>query len=257
MAAHPGLKLGTALWVEGGLERRALVAPLPSDPTRLVDLNRMERMRQAKLGEGEPEALADVLVPASLRRVLQGGTRALARIRQTLSYAEKWHRRRPLAEPLAPSLDRVRLLPCLPRPMALRHLEGGHLDRLALKGPGAEVRGDLHPTLALVGMAGGRIAGCCLALEDGAATVLGAWLDLDLELHGGLSLVCGDRQAAPASLPWQGLALPELRPAEVVLLPTPEWAGLHPAPGARLEVRASFEWMPLRWGGVGLHPTVQ
>lgn len=257
MAAHPGLRLGTACWTEGGLERRALVAPLPSDPSRVVDLNRMERMRLAKLGEGEPEGLAEVLVPPSLRRVLQGGARSLMRLRQALAYAEKWHRRRPLAEVLAPRLEKVRLLPCLPRPMALRRFEGGHLDRLALQGPGAEVQGELRPTLALVGMAGGRAAGSCLALEAGAVTVLGAWLDTDLALCGGLRLSCGGREVLPGTPTWVGLTLPRLLPAEVVLLPAPAWGGLHPAPGDALEVVSETERLGLRWASSGWHPTVQ
>ncbi|NTV76339.1 MAG: hypothetical protein HGA66_19325, partial [Holophaga sp.] len=46
------MRLGTACWAEGPTERRALVAQLPSDPARVVDLNRLERLRLAKLGEG-------------------------------------------------------------------------------------------------------------------------------------------------------------------------------------------------------------
>ncbi|HEY3270044.1 MAG TPA: hypothetical protein VGJ89_02420, partial [Geothrix sp.] len=66
--------LGTAAWSEGPLERRALVGRLASG--RLADLNRIEAIRLRKLGEGDPERLAEALVPASLRRLLEGGSRA-------------------------------------------------------------------------------------------------------------------------------------------------------------------------------------
>ena len=69
--------LGTASWTEGAAERRALVAPLPSG--RLADLHRIEQLRLKKLGEGDPERLAEAMVPPSLRRILEGGARALAR----------------------------------------------------------------------------------------------------------------------------------------------------------------------------------
>ena len=114
------LRLGTA--VLGGAEpqRQILVAALPSDSNRVVDLNRMERARQAKLGEGRPDRLADAHAPTSLREVLEAGPRALQRLRQTLAYAEKWHRRGDLPETLAPRLAEIRLLACLPRPSLLR-----------------------------------------------------------------------------------------------------------------------------------------
>ena len=69
--------LGTAVWNEGPAERRALVARLASG--RLADLNRIEAVRLRKLGEGEPERLAEALLPASLRRVLEGGPRSWRR----------------------------------------------------------------------------------------------------------------------------------------------------------------------------------
>ena len=58
--------LGTATWSEGPVDRRALVARLASG--RLADLNRIEAIRLRKLGEGEPEPLADALVPAQQAR---------------------------------------------------------------------------------------------------------------------------------------------------------------------------------------------
>ena len=108
--------LGTAVWVEGAVERRALMARLVSG--RLADLNRIEAIRLRKLGEGEPERLADVLVPASLRRVLEGGPRALARARQALAYAEKWDRRGSLPKPWRRSWSPWRCCPACrdPRP---------------------------------------------------------------------------------------------------------------------------------------------
>ena len=95
--------LGTAAWSEGPVERRALVGRLASG--RLADLNRIEAIRLRKLGEGDPERLAEALVPASLRRLLEGGPRALARAKQTLAYAEKWDRRDTLPVSLAPLPD--------------------------------------------------------------------------------------------------------------------------------------------------------
>ena len=49
--------LGTASWAEGPIERRVLVARLASG--RLADLNRIEAVRLGKLGEGEPDRLAE------------------------------------------------------------------------------------------------------------------------------------------------------------------------------------------------------
>jgi hypothetical protein len=249
--------LGTARWSEGGVERRALVSPLPSDPERLVDLHRVERIRLAKLGEGRAELLAEALVPGSLRQILEGGARALSRLRQTLAYADKWHGRNPLPESLAPRLREVRLLPCLPRPSALRRFDGTHLDRLSVGGPGATVHGVPRPTLALVGLHAGRPAGICLALEEGESSVLGAWLSVGQE-PGGLSLHCrGEGVEADTTL-WQDLPLPSLRPGEVLLLPLPTFRPLAVlVPGARFEVRADFETLPLRLGREALHPTVQ
>lgn len=252
------LRLGTASWSEGAAERRALVAPLPSDPVRLVDLNRMERVRLGKLGEGRAEALADALVPPSLKQVLEGGARALQRLRQTLAYAEKWHRRGDLPESYAPQAATVRLHACLPRPTLLRRWDGVHLDRLALKGPGA-VMGQLpHPTLALVGLHGGRPAGVCIAVEDGAGAVLGAWLCVDAALEGQLELKAGGHQrTSPLSI-WDGVATPELRPGEVVLLPPPRLKLLSDlVPGAAFKVKAFFEELSLNLGQDLLHPTVQ
>jgi hypothetical protein len=247
--------LGTAVWAEGPVERRDLVARLASG--RLADLNRIEAIRLRKLGEGEPERLADALVPPSLRRVLEGGTRALARARQTLAYAEKWDRRGTLPETLAPGLASVDLLPCLPRPSALRRLEGPSLDRLAVRGPGARLSAPPQPGLAALGLAGGTPAGFCLALEEGGSAILGAWMT-DEWPNGSLELKAGAARRSTPFKAWEGPEFPPLRPGEALLLPP---AKLRPLPGlmAGMEVRlsAEFDLLLLRLGPEGVHPTVQ
>ncbi|MDR3715627.1 MAG: hypothetical protein P4L51_22685 [Puia sp.] len=247
--------LGTAVWAEGPVERRALVARLASG--RLADLNRLEAIRLRKLGEGDPERLADALVPPSLRRVLEGGPRALARARQTLAYAEKWDRRGTLPETLAPRLESAELLPCLPRPSALRRLEGGALDRLAVRGSGARLAAPPQPGLAALGLAGGTLAGFCLALEEGGSAVLGAWMT-DEWPAGSLELRAGSARRSVSFKTWEGLALPPLRPGEVLLLPP---AKLKPFPallaGTDLRLSAAFDALALRLGPEGVHPTVQ
>jgi hypothetical protein len=247
--------LGTAVWSEGPTERRALVACLASG--RLADLNRIEVLRLRKLGEGDPERLAEVLVPASLRRVLEGGPRALARVRQTVAYAEKWEGRGTLPETLAPRMSEGALGPCLPRPSALRGLEGPILDRLRLRGPGSTLSGPPVPALAALGLAGGGIAGFCLALEDAGGAILGAWMT-DAWPAGSLELRAGSTRRSVPLKALEGLELPPLRAGEVLLLPPPR---LKPLPMALLETEvrlsAAFDQMVLRLGPEGLHPTVQ
>jgi len=247
--------LGTAVWSEGPVTRRALVARLASG--RVADLNRLEAIRLRKLGEGLPEVLAEHLVPSSLRRALEGGPRALARIRQTVRYAEKWDRRGTLPEALAPTLASVQLLACLPRPAALRRLDGHLLDRLSVKGPGSELLSLPSPSLAAVGMTGGAVAGFCLCLEGGGETALGAWL-ADEWPTGSMELRVGTiRRSAPLKA-WEGLALPPLHAGEVLLLPAPR---LKPIPellaGAEVRLSAGFEQMVLWLGPEGMHPTLQ
>ncbi len=247
--------LGTAVWAEGPMERRALVARLVSG--RLADVNRIEAVRLRKLGEGDPERLADALVPASLRRVLEGGVRALARVKQTVAYAEKWERRGTLPASLAPVVEAIDLLPCLPRPSVLRRMDGQGLDRFGVGGGGADLLGAPQPGLAVIGLAGGGIAGFCLALENGGGAVLGAWMS-DEWPTGSLDLKVG---AARRSMPlktWEGLELPILRAGEVVLLPPSK---LKPLPewllGAEVRLSAGFDQLLLRLGPEGVHPTVQ
>ncbi len=247
--------LGTAIWAEGPVERRALVARLASG--RLADLNRIEAIRLRKLGEGEPERLADVLVSASLRRVLEGGARALARARQTVAYAEKWDRRGTLPETLAPHLEAADLLPCLPRPSMLRRLDGSGLDRLAVRSSGAELSGSPQPGLGVLGLAGGGPAGFCLALEEGGSAILGAWMT-DEWPAGSLELRAGAARRSVSFKAWEGLELPPLHAGEVMLLPPAKLKALPGlVAGAEMRISASFDQLVLRLGPEGIHPTVQ
>lgn len=252
------LRLGTALWMEGPTERLALVAPLASDPERVVDLQRTERARQAKLGEGRPELLAEALVPSSLREALEAGPRALQRLRQALAYAEKWHRRGDLPEELAPPLAQIRLLPCLPRPSLLRRADGAHLDRLALQGPGGVLHRLPQPTLAAMGMHGGRPAGFCLAVEDAQGVILGGWLEVDFGWKGVLELGAGGCHRRSPLETWEGIILPALRPGEVLLLPPPRLKPLPELiPGGPFTLCAGGEVLRLSLAGELIHPTVQ
>lgn len=253
------LKLGTATWAEGAIERRALVAPLPSDPSRLVDLHRMEQVRLAKLGEGRAEALAEVLVPPSLRLVMEGGPRALQRLKQTLAYAEKWVRRGDLPVFLARPGSTVRMLPCLPRPVVLRRGDGTHLDRLAVQGPGGTLDTMPQPTLAVVGLhRGGGLAGWCLALENATGAVLGGWMVLGCPLEGAIELRSGTHHRRIPMDTWAGLEIPALRAAEVVILPAPR---LRPVPGlvggSDFSIEAPFDSLTLKLGTDIPHTTVQ
>jgi hypothetical protein len=250
------MRVGTAFWAEGSSERLALVAQLPSDPGRVVDLNRLEHLRLAKLGEGRAESLAEALMPPSLERLLEGGPRAIQRARQVVAYAEKWHRRGTLPESLAPRAAQVTHLPCLPRPSVLRRWDGTHLDRLEVLGPAGTLQQLPTPTLALIGQHGGLPAGCCLALEDAQNVALGAWLELDLEWEGDLVLTLGAHQRRLPLDGWKGLTLPVLRPCEVLLAPPPHLR--LPTGGAgEVVLAAPFETLTLRLGDGGLHPTLQ
>jgi hypothetical protein len=226
------------------------VAQLGED--RVVDLSRVEAFRLKKLGEGRAEVLAEALVPPSLRLLLESGPRALLRARQAFAYAEKWARRGDLPETLAPRREAVRLQPCLPRPAALRTDGGLILDRLAVRGPGAALAHPPSPTIAVVGQAGGRIGGWCLALEHGGGAVLGGWLTLEFRAKGHLEMLCGQQRRSAPFDAWEDLELPELRPAEVCLLPPPRWKPL-PETGAprALELRTPWEMLPLRLEALG------
>jgi hypothetical protein len=245
--------LGTAVWTEGPAERRALVARLASG--RAADLNRVEAVRLRKLGEMDPERLAEALVPPSLRRVLEGGPRALARVRQTIAYAEKWDRRGTLPPSLAP--EALYLGACLPRPSLLRRLDGANLDRLDVRGPGGELPGLPQPTLAALGQADGSIAGFCLAMEAAGVVSLGAWMT-DEWPGGSLELRAGAlRRSAPTKV-WEGLELPPLRSGEALLLPPPRLKAFPELPMAgEVRLSASFDQLVGRFGEEKVHFTVQ
>jgi hypothetical protein len=251
------MKLGTAVWSEGPGERQALVAELPSDATRVVDLNRLEHLRLAKLGEGWAERMAEALVPPTLRALLEGGPRAIQRARQVVAYAEKWHKRGNLPETLAPHRQQVRLLPCLPRPLALRRWDGTALDRLSVLGPGGILSSVPIPTLALAGLHGERPAGCCLAVEHAQGVALGGWLELDVDWEGCLELSLGAQHRRLPLDAWRGLALPALRPAEVLLAPPPHLRLAPGQPGQEVQIRSAFETLVLRLADAGVHATVQ
>ena len=245
--------LGTAVWAEGGGLRQALVARLASG--RIADLSRIEGIRLRKLGEADPDRLAAVLVPASLRQVLEGGPRALARVRQTVAYAEKWDRRGTLPDSLAPASGVMG--PCLPRPALLRRFDGTQFDRFSLRGPDGEVGSVPLPTLAAIGLAGGGVAGFCLALEEGSGPLLGAWIS-DAWPEGSLEFRVGAARRTVPIRAWEGLDLPPLRAGEAMLLPPPR---LRPFPslaaGTLLQLGAAFDQLTARLGPEGLHPTVQ
>ncbi len=246
--------LGTAILGQGSETRRALVAMLSGG--RIADLNRVERARLHKLGEGQADALADVLVPPSLRRLLEGGPRALQRARQALAYAEKWIQRGDLPDWMAPCLEQVALLPCLPRPSHLRRADGTHRDRLRVKGPGATVAAQPQIMLATVG-AFGDARGYCIAAEDGEATILGGWMTLELP-RGHLELRSGAHRRTVALDAWEHLEVPSLRPGEVLLLPPSRHKALPTLePGARLRLTWPVEDLMLVLGETLPHPTLQ
>ncbi|HET6329886.1 MAG TPA: hypothetical protein VFF76_03780 [Holophagaceae bacterium] len=250
------MRLGTAVWEEGASERRALVSPLADG--RFADLNRIERVRQAKLGEGAPEALADALVPSSLRRVLEAGLRGLQRVKQTIAYAEKWARRGDLPDTLAVPHERARLLACLPRPGTLRLANGVHLDRLRVLGPGAWLGAAPEAGLAAVGLAGGDVAGFCLALHAEGVAVLGAWLLVGEPFGGDLLLRAGTHKRHASLEVYEGLELPPLRAGEALLLPPLRLRALPTLdPGADLEIRSAFDALTVHLGPEALHGTVQ
>jgi hypothetical protein len=251
------MKLGTAVWSEGSSERTALVAELPSDPGRVVDLNRLEHLRLAKLGEGWAERMAEAMVPPSLRQLLEGGPRAIHRARQVLAYAEKWAKRGSLPESLAPRAGQVKLLACLPRPLAMRRWDGSALDRLAVQGPFGTLGSLPVPTLALVGLHGDHPAGCCLALEHAHGVALGAWLELDLDWDGTLELNMGSQHRRLPLDAWRGLTLPPLRPAEVLLAPPPHLRLGQGGAGMEIRFVSAFETLVLHLADGGVHPTMQ
>lgn len=252
------MRLATVLWREGSAERRVLVAQLPGDPDRVVDLNRLEQLRLAKLGEGQAQALAHALVPSSLGQLLESGPRAFHRVRQALRYAEKWEARTGLPEALARPGAEVRFLSCLDRPVSVRRWDGTPLDPARVQGPDGRLEHLPAPTLALVGMHGGQPAGCCLAVDDARGLVLGAWLEVDPDWDGVLELRVGAQRRRVPMDTWRGLALPALVPGEVVLAPPPSLRLSPPPEGVReIGLTSAFDALTLRLEADLLHPTLQ
>lgn len=257
------MRLGTAVTVSGGQERRFLAAPTEADPGRIVDLQAVEVQRLSKFGEGNPEVLAQVLMPTSLRLLLESGSRGIGRAWQTLSYAEKWARKLRLPDSLAPHADSVRMLACLPRPSSLRMPDGTFGDRLGLRPPGALVPWTTDSvwmaTLAAVGKAGGRSqpAGYTLVLCAGPVLALGPWLHTEILLEGELELESRSGARRFPLSAWRDLQLPELRSGEVQLLPFPVWEPLPVLPGDRARLETPFDAFSLRVDREGTHPTLQ
>jgi hypothetical protein len=261
MATLPrGLKFGTATWNEGASIRRALVGQLPSDPGRVVDLNRVERIRLTKTGEGRPEPLADALVPASLRLLLESGPRGIQRAAQTLLYADKWHQRNGLPENFAPAANSYALLPCLPRPVAFKNCLGVLLDRLNIQGPMARVPAISDPTLAIVGTTETKYAGCCIAAISPLGPVLGAWLCIDQlpDIADHISVEIGAFKTVTPMDIWTNLKPPPLRPAEVFMLPAPMLRlPNYIAPDERIVIETSFDRLEINYGDEPMHHVVQ
>lgn len=253
------MELATAAWADGRRPRLALVARLASG--RLADLERVEAIRLRKLGEGDADRLAAALVPPSLPRVLAGGPRALARVRQALAYAEKWDRRGTLPGELAPWPEQATLAPLLPAPTPVRFLDGSLGEGLSLLGPGARLAWtpglELQPALAAVGLKGRRPAGYALALQAGGALVVDAWLRVPLVLEGDLVLRGqGGRRTAPLAA-FGDLAHPVLRPGEALILTAPGVPPLPAGPGDRVQVQAPCGTLAAALEPEGTHPTLQ
>jgi|GEM_PF-368965 len=253
-----GIKLGTAVWKEGFSERRTLVARLPGDTSRVVDLNRVERIRLAKLGEGRAESLADVLVPTSLRQLLESGPLGIHRAAQTLAYADKWNQKNGLPEEYAPALGSYKLLPCLPRPLALRTSLGHFWDRLSIHGPGAVLPAISEPTIAIVGSNDGKYAGCCIAANSPLGPILGAWLYIGQLPQCGISIEIGAyKNSTPADI-WADLEPPPLRAAEVFLLPAPILRlPNNISPKDKIIIETPFDRLEVKYGSDPVHPTLQ
>lgn len=240
------------LLFEGSWGRtRSLRALLPCDPGRAVDLMAVEAVRLAKLGEGEPQALAEALVPSCLERLLAGGPRALARARHALAYGDKWARRGTLPAALGPLLENLRSEPARPR----RVLDGeGRELPLAPEGP---LQGLPRPTLALWGQAGLEPAGWTLACLVEGQVALCPWMvagegAASLELHAG-----SHRRRIPGDA-WSGLSWPRLGPGEVLLLPPPRLRALPALPkGTPLRLRCGPLQMAWTLGVELPHPTAQ
>jgi hypothetical protein len=136
-------------------------------------------------------------------------------------------------------------------------MDGQSLDRFAVRGSGSELSIPPQPGLAALGLAGGTMAGFCLALEEGGSAILGAWMT-DEWPAGSLEVRAGSTRRTAPLRAFEGLELPPLHAGEVLLLPP---AKLKPLPGlvagAEVRISASFDSLVLRLGPEGVHPTVQ
>jgi hypothetical protein len=232
--------------------RPFLIASLPSDPARSVDLTALEAIRLAKLGEGDPETLARALVPPSLEALLAAGPRGLARARQALAYAQKWETRGLLPEELASPRWHPRLTP----PTGLLTFEGRRLDPGALLKESHGLPGTPQATLCLVGQAGGLPAGLRMALLGEGRIILSPWIET--EGVGPLQLSVGGHKRKVTLEAWNGLDLPLLQPGEHLILPAPRlrpWPSL--SKGAAIDLRWGTDHLQAHLARALEHPTVQ
>jgi len=129
---------------------------------------------------------------------------------------------------------------------------------MAVQGPGGRLHRLPQPTLAAVGLQGGRPGGFCLAVEDAQGAVLGGFLEVDFPWKGCLELSCGERHRRALFEAWEGIVLPPLRPGEVLLLPPPRLKALPGmAPGAEFHLDAPWENLSLSLARELVHPTLQ
>lgn len=254
-AARRGFIAFEGAWKSGRVQRHGLMALLPSDPGRAVDLTAVEAVRLAKLGEGDPDRLAAALVPHRLDRALAAGPRGVARLRHALAYADKWARRGDLPASLAPLLEEVRPLPL--RPARLLDAEARVMDPAALLGEEQALPGEPRPTLALLGQSGRGPAGWTLACLAGLRVALCPWVVLGADA-GALDFSAGGhRRRIPADA-WSGIPWPEVAAGEALLLPPPRLKALPSLP-AMTPLRLRCGALEMRWTlGVELeHPTAQ
>jgi hypothetical protein len=242
-------------WKRGRAERHALLALLPSDPGRAVDLTAVEAVRLAKIGEGDPDRLASALVPSRLDVVLAAGPRGLTRLRHTLAYADKWAKRGDLPASLAPLTSQVRMLPL--RHHRLVDAEGQVRDAACLLPEDQTLPGAPRPTLALLGQHGKGPAGWTLACEAAGRVALCPWVVLGSGAGVLEFSIGGHRRRIPADA-WSGVSWPEVASGEVLLLPPPRLKPL-PALPAMTPLRLRCGPLEMRWVlGVELeHPTAQ
>ena len=88
--------------------------------------------------------------------------------------------------------------------------------------------------------------------------VLGSWMVLGYPEEGSIELCCGSHHRRIPMDTWTGLEVPDLRAAEIVILPAPK---LRPIPGlvagSEFSIVAPFETLSLRLGSEIPHLTVQ